>query len=351
MVECQFNILPSASVSVGENPRKGLVVFPGALGDFLCFLPTLRFLSELKHDFELEIAMRADFLELLFHRDRPLTVRSLDCHEIGRVFSDRAVLNPGLWNHFRTYSLIYSWMGSGQPDFVRKLESRYDGDLKIFPFRPSRVGLHMVDYYLSCLGGRRSAGDFPDIPLSPSAVAWCRRLWEEFGLGGKKVLALAPGSGAVEKNWPLTYYGALCEWWKEKSNGEALVVLGPAEEERMRGNRFPGNVISVSGLSLGQVVALLSRCDLYLGNDSGITHLAGTLGIPTVALFGPTDTIQWRPLGPRVRALTMGLDCSPCDRMTMRTCADRRCLNAIRPEDVVLHLEEIISVGFLDKKG
>ena len=57
------------------------------------------------------------------------------------------------------------------------------------------------------------------------------------------------------------------------------------------------------GRSLCQLADLLEGCDLYVGNDSGISHLAGLCGAPTLAIFGPTDPRLWRPLGPRVRVL------------------------------------------------
>ncbi len=57
------------------------------------------------------------------------------------------------------------------------------------------------------------------------------------------------------------------------------------------------------GLELAEAGAVLSECALYVGNDSGITHLAAGLGVPTVAVFGPTDPAVWRPLGPRVRVV------------------------------------------------
>ncbi len=60
---------------------------------------------------------------------------------------------------------------------------------------------------------------------------------------------------------------------------------------------------TVRDLSVAGLAAFLSRCALFVGNDSGVTHLAGLLGVPTVALFGPTDPAIWAPLGLRVVAL------------------------------------------------
>jgi len=70
----------------------------------------------------------------------------------------------------------------------------------------------------------------------------------------------------------------------------------------------------VGGLDLAKLAALIRRCDLYLGNDSGVTHLASALGVATVALFGPTDPVKYGPFDSRDRIVRLGLVCSPCER-------------------------------------
>jgi ADP-heptose:LPS heptosyltransferase len=62
-------------------------------------------------------------------------------------------------------------------------------------------------------------------------------------------------------------------------------------------------VLEAIGLSLVETAALLERCTLFVGNDSGLSHLAAALGIPTVAVFGPTDPSVWAPRGRRVEAV------------------------------------------------
>lgn len=74
-----------------------------------------------------------------------------------------------------------------------------------------------------------------------------------------------------------------------------MILLGPAEACEVAVWSKEGKV--ESSLSLGQVGALLSRADLYVGNDSGVSHLAGAVGARGVVLFGPTSPEQWRPLG------------------------------------------------------
>ncbi|MFQ5904075.1 MAG: glycosyltransferase family 9 protein, partial [Candidatus Binatia bacterium] len=235
-----------------------------------------------------------------------------------------------------------SWMGSGQPDFVRHLQILSNGKLRIFPFRPSELRVHMADYYLSCLGEKRSRGIFPAVPLRSDAVAWSHQFWRQSGLKEKRVLVLAPGSGAKEKNWPIRFYQAVTEWWQRWIGGKVIVVLGPVEEERKEIGNLWSRVLVVRGLELAKVVALLTRCDCYLGNDSGITHLAAALGVETIAFFGPTDPAQWVPRGKRVTVVTQNVECSPCIDSAMKVCPHRKCLTALSPGGVIGMLKGVL---------
>ncbi len=329
--------------------RKGLIVFPGALGDFICFLPTLKWIAETESSSSLELVMRSDFSDLLFTRAPSMSVRSIHCHEIGRLFASPGEVRQEIQDYLRSYAFVYSWFGADQPDFLRNLKALYPGNLRIFPFRTSDSTIHMTDYYLSGLENRPSRKIFPEIPLRPDAVAWCHRFWNESDLLGKRILTLAPGSGAQAKNWPPSFFRTVARWWRKRTGGKVLVIFGPVEEERMADDKFWEESLLISGLSLSQLAALQARCDLYLGNDSGITHLAAALGIPTVVLFGPTDHVQWGPSGRHVSIITRHLDCSPCDLSLAKACAHRRCLADLSPNKVTGLLEEILTGCVLDK--
>jgi ADP-heptose:LPS heptosyltransferase len=85
-----------------------------------------------------------------------------------------------------------------------------------------------------------------------------------------------------------------------RAQGGAVVVLqGPAEPSSWDGD---ADAI-VAGRSLPQVAALLAACDAYLGNDSGISHLAGAVGARGVVVFGPTAPARWRPPSPRLHVV------------------------------------------------
>ena len=116
--------------------------------------------------------------------------------------------------------------------------------------------------------------------------------------------ALHPGSGSPKKNWPAKKFAELARRIRDEkcgapvfSFGEADVAVGEALA------RLAPDVPVVRGLDLLDLAGVLSTCAGYVGNDSGITHLAAAQGIPVVALFGPSDPVAWGPRGENVRIL------------------------------------------------
>ena len=85
--------------------------------------------------------------------------------------------------------------------------------------------------------------------------------------------------------------------------------MGPAEKERFSQGevqKFNAIAKTISSLNIKQVAQVIAASDGYIGNDSGVTHLAGAMGKETVAIFGPTDAGLYRPIGPKVAVLTPG---------------------------------------------
>jgi ADP-heptose:LPS heptosyltransferase len=118
---------------------------------------------------------------------------------------------------------------------------------------------------------------------------------------GPGFLALHPGSGSSRKNWPAERFARLVEL--HAGGRPWLLVAGPAEggvADRLA--RLPGAVLARE-LPLRVLGAALSRAGLYIGNDSGVSHLAAAYGTPSLVLFGPTDPDVWAPWGPHVTAL------------------------------------------------
>jgi heptosyltransferase III len=154
------------------------------------------------------------------------------------------------------------------------------------PFPPTRIPI--VDYHLSF---------FP--PAIAAAAGLIPRVMLAGGIGkSSRVIALQPGSGSPKKNWPLDRFSMLATELKKR--GESVVwVLGPAEDAMA----VPSDAPQWRGLELPTLAARLAGCRCYVGNDSGITHLAAAAGCPTIALFGASDSAIWAPRGRHVRTL------------------------------------------------
>jgi ADP-heptose:LPS heptosyltransferase len=324
-------------------PPRALILFPGALGDFICFLPAL---ERLRQEFRLDLLAKTEFSELVASS---VAVRSLECDEISRLFVPGAGERQELQLFFAAYAAIYSWFGSGQAVFASELRRASQRKARLFPFRPVGARMPQTDYYLSCLG--QTTGAIPAVSIKSEAVLWCNQHWREHRLAERPVIALAPGSGALEKNWPMVSYRVVADWWRERVGGIVIVVLGPVEEERGGLDALCDRALVARGLTLGQLAALLSRCLLNLGNDSGTSHLAAAVGIRTVALFGPSDPLAWAPRGNKVTIVRKSLACSPCNSTTAKSCSHRSCLAALEPVDVIKRLEALPEFAALTRWG
>jgi ADP-heptose:LPS heptosyltransferase len=321
--------------------RRALVLFPGALGDFICFLPTL---ERLGRGQVLHLLAHSEFAKLLPNNIR---VRSIECYEIYRLFVPQGGSEMRLREFYGAYDAVYSWTGSGQAVFIQELQFATEGKAQVFAFRPLQLRMHQTDYYLSCLGEPSSEMSFPTIPLQSEAVAWSARLWRQPALSDKPVLVLAPGSGAREKNWSAGSFQIVADWWRERVGGAVVIVAGPVEEERGDFEPLCRNCVIVRQLDLAQLAALLARSTVYLGNDSGVTHLAATLRVRTIALYGPTDPLQWAPRGEKVTVISRGVECSPCPVEVMKSCLHRKCLTTLEAAEVIRKLKQLPEVAAL----
>ncbi len=122
---------------------------------------------------------------------------------------------------------------------------------------------------------------------------------------GSPFLCLHPGSGSARKNWPKEAFLEVADGAFHRWRLPSTVLIGPAEQgQRAFWSEAGGPSLSVKeGLPILEVARMLRRAALYVGNDSGITHLAAAVGVPVVALFGPTDPVRWAPRGRDVEIL------------------------------------------------
>jgi ADP-heptose:LPS heptosyltransferase len=222
-------------------------------------------------------------------------------------------------------------------------------------YRGSESGHHVADYLgLVSLGAPPESA--PTGPVPPIAGGWRfqagereRALaaaaeqgfhpegggWVALGFGGGNNVKTQTGL----KSWPVESYAALAERLTE--SGLRVVWLGDSRDAE----RLPGEAAGVrlaGRLSVAETAAVLSACDRLVANDSFLLHLGEALGVPTVAIFGPTDPRHFRPLGALSRTLWLGpgrIPCSPCARnggSSFPACAfGHRCTREISVESVL----------------
>jgi len=149
-----------------------------------------------------------------------------------------------------------------------------------------------------------------------------------------------PGMVLTRKRWPVESFRQLIQ--KITSAGGIALVVGAAEDRELIGD--PGSVNLVGTLELGELAALASMANAYVGNDSGPAHLAEAAGARVIVLFGPSDPIVYGPRSPTSVALTAGLWCSPCfEDGRFPPCANVLCMPGIAVERVWRELAPLLS--------
>lgn len=174
------------------------------------------------------------------------------------------------------------------------------------PIRPpDDFPRHLIDLWLEVLG--QPSPSALEYPAWPAPQAWRDAAGRLVGpCDGRPLAVIHPGSGGLAKCWPLEGFVGLARWLADRGGMAVRVVVGPAELER-----WPPCVLAelrplglIEQPPLDVLAGLLSLASIYIGNDSGVSHLAAALGTPTVAIFGPSSPTHFAPLGPRVAVVT-----------------------------------------------
>lgn len=281
--------------------RPTIVLFPGSLGDGLCFVPALRKIAERHHEVILVCRGTAreffdEFRCVPSHAS--LRTVSLDGARFAGLFSQSAgTRDDALAEFFSPAARVLSWCGSALPHFKQRLE-RYLPDLvQVWPFFTGQTNWHASAYYVRCLGGTLTAAERHgvQVELSDRWRDWGVAYRHQRGWASKQILVIHPGSGGRKKRWAAEGFLQVAAWWAARQDREVLILLGPAESEEAAAWHGAGSV--ETDLALGPLGGLLHCATAYVGNDSGVSHLAGALNARGAVVFGPTRPEQWRPLG------------------------------------------------------
>jgi ADP-heptose:LPS heptosyltransferase len=200
-------------------------------------------------------------------------------------------------------------------------------------------GPHQIERYLAVLEGEvppppEGFCARPSLRLDPG---WQEQAQRRLPPAEVPYAALVLGARHRTKLWPARHWEALCRRLLER--GVRPVLIGDPAHGVPAGavaGRIGRNLPIIEDGSLGELAGVLGRCRVVVSPDSGPAHMAAALGIPVVALFGPTSPERWAPLGERVAVLSLALACSPCSNHGSAACplGTQECLEALSPERV-----------------
>lgn len=289
------------TVRASEKPIRVLAARGGALGDFLVTLPAIEALRDARPGAELELLTRPAWGALAARFGFVKTWRSLESAAASALGDEGAAIDPEWRRWLGSFDLIVSWLPDRDGAFRRQALAAGAGEFLQGPWlltgdAPAARQLATLE------NGTR--------PLSPRSLL--ASLPFPGGADFKPVagrVAFHPGAGGASKIWPFSRWREVLKRLREDGVLRELVfIAGEAEaetaEERGRCLREDGHrVLPLVHRPLPEVAEALAGCALYLGHDTGVSHLAAACGTPCRLLFGPTDPRVWAPPGPLVRVL------------------------------------------------
>ena len=289
-------------------PRRILVIRSGGLGDFLLTLPTLRALGRKWPESAIEILGRPHYAQLAVESGYCEAAHNIDRAFFTRLFSQNsfrpASQRDPLATYLNRFQLVLSFLNDREGLLRHNLSS---SGIPFLLVPPPHQRYHVCRQFAEAMAPIQLRHDDldPKLLLNQDTLRKGRDLLHSRG-DGKNWIAIHPGSGSPRKNWPATHFAAVARWLVQHGDSPLILVQGEADEEAVRATQAalePHRLPVLSHFSLLNLAGLLSQCTALFGNDSGISHLAAAVGTPTVALFGPTRRLVWRPLGGHVRAL------------------------------------------------
>jgi heptosyltransferase-3 len=300
-------VLDAASFHFSKVAARILVIRGGAIGDFILTLPAIRLLREDFPAAHIEVLGYRHIIAVAEGRYYVHAARSIEYSGLSGFFIPNGPLAADLVEYFGSFQQIISYL--------------YDPD-GFFEENIRRCG---VKHFLSASTTMDDSGhaarqlarplerlalflDDPAVQLYPAAEdrAVASRLLGD--TAGKRYVAIHPGSGSEKKNWPLDRWIELAAWISTVDPKREIVLVG-GEADRVRTDALQmalskSRVHNAIDLPLPHLAAVLERCALFIGHDSGVSHIAAAAGAPSVLLFGPTDPEVWAPANRYVSIVT-----------------------------------------------
>lgn len=318
-----LEMLQQESAKAARRALRALIIQPGALGDCVLTLPLADFLKRSLKLGSIDLLAHLEYVGFYPNRTGIDTVRSIDALDLHSLFTDPDTFQlkdrDPLIQAFSDYAWIVSFMGGPESPFEHNLtytvHCSHSADVVVLPLKPpTDLKAHVSRFYCEKFAAQCDLSvEFPAFSTQQRFIH-ATHADRELGLEvlgsididrSRPLAVLHPGSGGRNKCWNLGNFVEIAGALRAR-DWNTVFLLGPAELERWDAEQlqdleeaFP----VIEGLPLQQIVAVLSLANAFVGNDSGVSHMAGAMGLRTFTVFGPTDPQVYQPLGERVEVL------------------------------------------------
>ena len=335
---------PSKSPPHQTKTMRILILRWGGVGDFLLTLPAIY--SVRKHFSHAHIAImgNADTIDLAAGKEYADEFLPFDWAVSSHRQEAREAARLGMIQKLKEFDFIINYHSLGQVDaLLDDCGVYYLGfEDKVFLGERKHASEHFCDFVRSIPAA--SVFSLPKVYLSSEERRFALNFLNDHGLDLRNdcIVAVHVGSGDPRKRWFPDRYGEVISSIVG-SGAKVFLLSGPSDDDIVA-QVYEGvernKVFIVRGIPIRKVAAIIDRATLFLGNDSGLMHLASAVGTPTVSLFGPSDPVTWGPIGPR-NVIVIG----NCTRMDLgeaacRSCGFQECLDSIKTEDVIRVVRE-----------
>ena len=297
----------------------------GAIGDFILTLPVLAALRQQFPQTHLEVLGYPHIAQLALAGGLVERVQSIEARSMAGFFARRGELAADLVDYFSEFDVIISYLYDPDGIFQTNVARCSPAQFIEGPHRPDEtLNVHAADFFLKPL--ERLAIFEPDaVPRLNITPAF------ETTIATGRWLAVHPGSGSEEKNWPEPKWRELLEYLARATTLKFLLAGGEAEREKLERLASivpPTRLKIMQSAPLPELAQRLASCVGFVGHDSGITHLAAAVGLRSLVLWGVTEESVWRPRGHEMIILR-----------------DSNGLRSLSVPVVINHLEQLLKMG------
>jgi ADP-heptose:LPS heptosyltransferase len=298
-----------------DSPWRILVIRAGALGDCLLMLPTLAALRARFPQAHIDVMGYPPRWAWVPGRGLVDEVHTIDRPGMHLLFCEGAEVPAPLKTFLGTYDVILSYRPDPAQIFatnLRRLGPRLVLSQSPFP-PPPPPKIHVADFALKLVAelGVPPPSVVPRLQLTAAERSLAQPFFttHHVDLSRERIVVVHPGSGSEAKRWSMASFAALVEALTAQERVRVVIIVGyaePAVAAEFLPRVRAAKPLVAENWPLIPTAALIAHAAVFIGNDSGLTHLAAALGRPTVAIFGPTDPEIWGPRGQRVTIVPLG---------------------------------------------